>query len=46
VPASKKEIMDYSVSPGGFGVSWNKVDEGLSSYGMLNHNRDLNTLSQ
>lgn len=44
--ASEEELMDYSISPGGYGVHWNKVDEDLSAYGMLNHNRDLNTISQ
>jgi hypothetical protein len=44
--ASEEELMDYSISPGGYGVHWNKIDEDLSAYGMLNLNRDLNTISQ
>lgn len=45
-PASEEELMGYSISLGRYGVHWNKVDEDLSSYGMLNHNRDSNTMSQ
>jgi hypothetical protein len=24
--ASKEELLDYSISPGGYGVHWNRVD--------------------
>jgi hypothetical protein len=44
--ASEVELMDYSISPGGYGVHWKKVDEDLSAYGMLNHNQDLKPISQ
>lgn len=26
MPASETEMMDYSISPGGFGVHWKKVE--------------------
>lgn len=44
--ASEEELMGYSISPGRYGVHWNKVDKDLSSYGMPNHNRDSNTMTQ
>ncbi|MGY5846364.1 DUF2442 domain-containing protein [Salegentibacter sp. HM20] len=40
--ASEEELMDYTISPGGYGVHWNKVDEDLSAYGMLSHLQDQN----
>lgn len=43
--ASKEELLDFSISPGGYGVHWNKVDEDLSAYGMLTYNREKNTQS-
>lgn len=36
--ASKKELLDYTISPGGYGVHWNLIDEDLSAYGMLQTN--------
>ena len=41
--ASKEELLDYSISPGGYGVHWNMVDEDLSAYGMLIHNPEKHT---
>lgn len=43
--ASKEELSDFSISPGGYGVHWNKVDEDLSAYGMLTHYKEKNTQS-
>ena len=43
--ASKEELLDYSISPGGYGVHWNRVDEDLSAYGMLTHDQKHNTKS-
>lgn len=40
--ASKEELLDYSISPGGYGVHWNRVDEDLSAYGMLAHDQEHN----
>lgn len=37
--ASEKELLDYTISPGGYGVHWNLIDEDLSAYGMLQTNR-------
>lgn len=44
--ASEEELMDYSISPGGYGVHWNSVDEDLSAYGMLNSSQEHNTRSK
>ena len=41
--ASKEELLDFSISPGGYGVHWNRVDEDLSAYGMLHHDQEKNT---
>lgn len=43
--ASKEELLDYSISPGGYGVHWNQIDEDLSAYGMLKHDHEKNTQS-
>jgi hypothetical protein len=43
--ASKEALLDFSISPGGYGVHWNKVDEDLSAYGMLTHDQKNNTQS-
>lgn len=43
--ASKEELLDFSISPGGYGVHWNRVDEDLSAYGMLTHDQKKNTQS-
>lgn len=43
--ASKEELLDFSISPGGYGVHWNRVDEDLSVYGMLAHDQVNNTQS-
>ena len=43
--ASTEELLDFSISPGGYGVHWNKVDEDLSAYGMLSHNQEKSTQS-
>jgi hypothetical protein len=40
--ASEEELLDFTISPGGYGVHWNKVDEDLSAYGMLSHLQDQN----
>lgn len=37
--ASEKELLDYTISPGGYGVHWNLIDEDLSAYGMLQTNQ-------
>lgn len=44
--ASEEELLDYSISPGGYGVHWNQVDEDLSAYGMLNYSQEHNTKSK
>lgn len=44
--ASEEELLDYSISPGGYGVHWNRVDEDLSAYGMLNFSQEPNTRSK
>jgi hypothetical protein len=31
------ELLDYSTSPGDYGVHYNRVDEDLSAYGMSTH---------
>lgn len=41
--ASEEELMDFSISPSGYGVHWNQVDEDLSAYGMLNTKQEQNT---
>ncbi|MGB7785237.1 MAG: DUF2442 domain-containing protein [Salinimicrobium sp.] len=38
--ATAEELQDFSISPGGYGVHWNKVDEDLSAYGMLTYDLD------
>ncbi len=38
--ATEEALQDFSISPGGYGVHWNQVDEDLSAYGMLAHNLD------
>lgn len=43
--ASEEELLDYTLSPGGYGVHWNKVDEDLSAYGMLYHDQNKNSTS-
>ena len=43
--ASKEELLDFCISPGGYGVDWNRVDEDISAYGMLTHNQENNTQS-
>jgi len=43
--ASEDELLDFEISPGGYGVHWNKVDEDLSAYGMLNYSQEKNTKS-
>jgi hypothetical protein len=40
--ASEDELKDFSVSPGGYGVHWNQLDEDLSAYGMLHLEQDQN----
>ncbi len=40
---SKEELLDFSISPGGYGVHWNRVDKYLSAYGMLSHDQEKNT---
>ena len=40
--ASEEELLDFTISPGGYGVHWNKVDEDLSAYGMLSYLQDQN----
>jgi hypothetical protein len=32
----KKKLLDFSISPGGYGVHWKRVDEDLSVHGILN----------
>jgi hypothetical protein len=34
--ASQEELLDFSISPGGYGVHWKRVDEDLSAHGILN----------
>ena len=43
--ASEEELLDFSISPGGYGVHWNRVDEDLSAYGMLTLDQEKNTQS-
>ena len=43
--ASEEELLDFTLSPGGYGVHWNKVDEDLSAYGMLNREENNNSKS-
>ena len=43
--ATEEELLDYTISPGGYGVHWNRVDEDLSAYGMLNLDQEINTQS-
>ncbi len=43
---SEEELKDTSISPGGYGVLWNKAVNVISAYGMLYHNRGSNTISQ
>lgn len=43
--ASEEELLDFSISPGGYGVHWNRVDEDLSAYGMLTLDQEKNTKS-
>ena len=44
--ASEEELNDFSISPSGYGVHWNRVDEDLSAYGMLASNQEQNTKSE
>ena len=44
--ASEEELPDYPISPGGYGVHWNQIDEDLSASGMLNYSREHNTKSK
>lgn len=44
--ASEKERLDFSISPSGYGVHWNDLDEDLSAYGMLHYNEKLNIQSR
>lgn len=41
--ATEEELQDYKISPGGYGVHWNKVDEDLSAYGMLTLDQEINS---
>ena len=43
--ASEEDLLDFTISPGGYGVHWNKVDEDLSAYGMLTPDQEKNTQS-
>ena len=43
--ASEEELLDFSISPGGYGVHWKRIDEDLSAYGMLNHDQEKKTQS-
>ena len=38
--ASEEESMDFSISPSGYGVHWNRVDEDLFAYGLLHYDQD------
>lgn len=40
--ASEEELYDYSISPSGYGVHWNQLDEDLSAFGMLNLRQEQN----
>jgi hypothetical protein len=40
--ASIEELLEYTISPRGYGVHWNKVDEDLSACGMLNYTSQKN----
>lgn len=33
--ASMEELMDFTISPSGYGVHWNQLDEDLSASGMM-----------
>lgn len=41
--ASKEELLNYSISPGGYGVHWEELDEDLSAYGILDHHQKYKT---
>ena len=43
--ASKEELLDFSISPGGYGAHWNRVDEDFTAYGMSTHDQEKNTQS-
>ncbi|MDT0691499.1 DUF2442 domain-containing protein [Salegentibacter sp. F188] len=41
--ATEAERLNFSISPGGYGVHWEALDEDLSAYGMLYYGEELNT---
>lgn len=41
--ASREERLNFTISPGGYGVHWEDLDEDLSAYGMLSYHEKLNT---
>lgn len=42
--ASKEELMDFSISPSGYGVHWKQLDEDISAFGMLYHDQEKNKI--
>ena len=44
--ASNEERLNFTISPGGYGVHWEDLDEDLSANGMLSYNEELNTESK
>lgn len=40
--ATMEELLDFSISPGGYGVHWHQLDEDLSAYGILSYRQDKN----
>jgi hypothetical protein len=44
--ASEKERNDFKISPSGYGIHWQLLDEDLSINGMLKSNRKKHNLQQ
>ena len=44
--ASEKERNDFKISPSGYGIHWQLLDEDLSINGMLNSSRKKHNLQQ
>jgi hypothetical protein len=37
--ASKKQLLNFNISPSGYGIHWSDIDEDLSIYGFLFPNK-------
>ncbi len=44
--ASEKERNDFKISPSGYGIHWQSLDEDLSINGMLKSSKKKNNLQQ